>query len=170
MKPIPKGLHVSANMAEHTLPDLARLEIYLARLRDPDGQDSIQKDDIMTAYHPHSNVSTQIDSFNTYDRREHSQAQDSTFTWTPDPEPWLPFASRIDFELAEIIADARMSRSLTNRLLKLVNKIASGGSAVTPSLKSYDALEKIWEKAGKAHTVVSSPSRYICAVAGLVLQ
>ncbi|KAI0777095.1 hypothetical protein BC629DRAFT_1736243 [Irpex lacteus] len=76
-------------------------------------------DDIRVEYHPKSIHKTVIYPFDEY----RQQRPTSGFAATME-EPWTPFETREDFELAEIIHEARMSHALTERLLKLINKRA----------------------------------------------
>lgn len=64
----------------------------------------------------------------------------------------MPFETRGDFEFAEIIHEARMSQTLTERLLKLINNIRSGEAELTFS--SQKDVQRAWEHAAQFYPMV----------------
>lgn len=77
-----------------------------------------QLNDIKVEYHPRSGRQPQFFSFDEYK----SNFQDLDSVDIPvDPEPWKPFRSRLDFELAELILDTHMNKNQTNELISLIH-------------------------------------------------
>jgi hypothetical protein len=62
-----------------------------------------------------------------------------------DEEPWWPFQSWLDFEVAELALKANMSEELTNMLCSLLLHAGSGNKYF--NLKSYAEIMKIWDLA-----------------------
>ncbi|KAI0686368.1 hypothetical protein BC835DRAFT_1288244, partial [Cytidiella melzeri] len=77
-----------------------------------------QIDDIKVEYHKSSRRPTHIYSFENFKRNERTVDLDLL-----TPEPWKPFKTRLDFEVAEVIHEAKLNSKLTDRLLKAVHKI-----------------------------------------------
>ena len=69
-------------------------------------------------------------------------------------EPWLPFRSREDFELAEIAHQAKMNQPQINNLLKLLHRCQQGPGKVM--LRNYKDLKQSWDIASKMLTEVSN--------------
>lgn len=74
--------------------------------------------DIRVEYHPNSGCECKTFTFEEFQhigseaRRAHP----------PDPEPWLPFKTRQDFEFAEIVLDTGMSQDQISALIRLFRK------------------------------------------------
>ncbi|KAI0683249.1 hypothetical protein BC835DRAFT_1423488 [Cytidiella melzeri] len=77
-----------------------------------------QIDDIKVEYHKFSRRPTHIYSSENFKRNERTVDLDLL-----TPEPWKPFKTRLDFEVAEVIHEAKLNSKLTDRLLKAVHKI-----------------------------------------------
>lgn len=60
-------------------------------------------------------------------------------------EPWLPFASRGDFEFAEFAADAALNEAQSNAIIKLIHQFVNGADKFT--LTSHSELQKTWNRA-----------------------
>ena len=108
-----------------------------------------QLDDIKIEYHPRSGRPTQLFQFNEY----MNQLPESNIDIPPDPEPWTPFRSRLDFELAELILDTHMNKNQTNALIALIHQCISEPQSFT--LKNESDLSKIWQNAATRATAVS---------------
>ncbi|KAG6896264.1 hypothetical protein C0992_009421 [Termitomyces sp. T32_za158] len=65
-------------------------------------------------YHPHSGIPTKIGSY--------SDCFPQTTIPPPDFEPWKPFKSRLDFEIAELGLEAALNKSQLDRLIKLFHR------------------------------------------------
>lgn len=72
-------------------------------------------DDIRTEFHPRSGRAPLTESFEIYGRK----AKKAKKT-VQDTEPWSPFQTRADFELAEFALDACLNARQFNTILKLV--------------------------------------------------
>ena len=70
-----------------------------------------------------------------------------------DPEPWKPFHSRLDFELAELILDTHMNKAQTATIISLIHHCVSEPDSFT--LKNESDLARIWENASTPTTKVS---------------
>ncbi|KAI0035349.1 hypothetical protein K488DRAFT_43506 [Vararia minispora EC-137] len=99
-----------------------------------------QIDDIRTEYHPRSGRQTETVHFDDYGRKQ------TLSNPVPTAEPWKPsFKTREDFELAEIMLEACMNETLTDRLLKIFQSCAEGRGKVT--FRSYSDVNQAWEHA-----------------------
>ncbi|KAG1744575.1 uncharacterized protein EDB91DRAFT_1236508 [Suillus paluster] len=74
-------------------------------------------DDIKVEYHPSSGHPTQVYHFEDYGRG----AGAPTAVPKADPEPWKPFCTRINFEVAELAHEAALSYEQLDRLIELVH-------------------------------------------------
>ncbi|KAK1216916.1 hypothetical protein PQX77_020441 [Marasmius sp. AFHP31] len=102
--------------------------------------------DILVEHHPSIMAPNHVMSLDSYLR---SQREEST---PPPPmkQPWAPFQSRIDFDVANFALQARLNRNLTNALLQLVQRITKGE---TVSFKSYNSICELWERASHMSTL-----------------
>ncbi|TFK20498.1 hypothetical protein FA15DRAFT_599615 [Coprinopsis marcescibilis] len=64
-------------------------------------------------------------------------------------EPWRPFRTRPDIEIAELAQDARMNKKQTQRLIKLIQECVSKPKSFT--IIDEPDLSKTWEEARKVH-------------------
>ncbi|KAI0693261.1 hypothetical protein BC835DRAFT_1416000 [Cytidiella melzeri] len=74
--------------------------------------------------------------------------------------PWKPFKTCLDFQLAEFTQKASLNKQLINSLFKLVKDIVSKLTNLT--LKSADNVNRVWESATLYHpsftlTLISQP-------------
>ncbi|KAJ3505987.1 hypothetical protein NLJ89_g7124 [Agrocybe chaxingu] len=67
-----------------------------------------------------------------------------------DKQPWRPFATRLDFEFAEVFLDSHMNQRQIDTLISLVRQSKADGSVFT--LTGATDLTKIWDVAQKTHT------------------
>ncbi|KAJ7152307.1 hypothetical protein C8R43DRAFT_886375 [Mycena crocata] len=67
-----------------------------------------------------------------------------------DAEPWAPFPTRLDFEVAEFVVDVMLNKNQTKTLLSLIRRCAANIDAFT--IQSHSDLEKHWERASKKCT------------------
>ncbi|KAI0033052.1 hypothetical protein K488DRAFT_48524 [Vararia minispora EC-137] len=99
-----------------------------------------QLDDIRTEYHPRSGRETETVHFDDYGRKQ--TPPDSI----PAAKPWKPsFETREDFELTEIMLEACMNETLTDRLLKIFESCAEDRGKVT--FRRYSDVKQAWEHA-----------------------
>ncbi|KAG1850262.1 hypothetical protein C8R48DRAFT_778238 [Suillus tomentosus] len=80
-----------------------------------------QLDDIRCEYHPSSGIPPEVHTFHTFKRCP----TPSTPSVPPDKQPWTPFKSRLEFELAELALEACLNNEQTDRLIKLCNRCTS---------------------------------------------
>ena len=106
-------------------------------------------DDIKLEYHPATRRETVVYPFEHFRQVRPS----SNFAATAE-EPWLPFETRGDFELAEIVHKARMSHELTDRLLKLIRDVRIGEAEL--SFNSSGDIRQAWEHASQFYPTVCS--------------
>ncbi|KAG2064031.1 hypothetical protein BDR04DRAFT_1036403, partial [Suillus decipiens] len=112
-------------------------------------------DDIRAEYHLRSGIPTKTDHFADFccHTTAHSQVPENT-------TPWELFASRIDFDFAELILKANLTKLQTNELIALIRHAAFERFSVT----DYDGICKMWDAASPRHAnfkkeVISVPHR-----------
>ncbi|KAF8164494.1 hypothetical protein K438DRAFT_1909729 [Mycena galopus ATCC 62051] len=98
-------------------------------------------DDIRYEFHPHSGLPPETRSLEEYIRLEGSRRP----LPSTDPEPWLPFWSRLDFEVSEFAQENMLNRKATNNLIALIRRCAANLEDLT--LENYDDMNKQWEAA-----------------------
>lgn len=110
------------------------------------------KDDIRREYHPNSGREPEICRFEDY----RSSAPSST---SPiEPEPWLPFKTREDFEFAEIALATAMSKEQVNATIGLLHRcIGKGKGSFT--LSNFNEMRETLKVASNRLPRVSSGSR-----------
>lgn len=106
-------------------------------------------DDIKIKYHPNSNLREKIYRFEDY-TRERPQAE------APEPDPWKPFKSRDDFELADIILQTGMKEKQVKTLLDIISRLRRDESDL--SFQKYEDVKSGWEQASTLYPSVSLPS------------
>ncbi|KAG2158730.1 uncharacterized protein EDB93DRAFT_1290809 [Suillus bovinus] len=106
-------------------------------------------------YHPRSGIPTKTDHFADFrcNTAAPSLAPENT-------TPWEPFSSRIDFDFAELILKANLTKLQTNELIGLIRRAALERFSVT----DYDGICKLWDAASSRHAkfkkeVISVPHR-----------
>jgi hypothetical protein len=117
-------------------------------LTELDISEDLQFDDIRTEFHPASGKEPVITHFEDY-----GHAEEFAYKNPPDPRPWAPFESRLDFEIAELILFAALNKEQTTKLISLMKRVAEGAEEFT--LRSHDDIKKRWEKASDKCTKVS---------------
>lgn len=80
-----------------------------------------------TEYHPSSGREPLHQAFDEFRLDAHDTAE----ALPVNEEPWHPFASRADFEFAEIALDAALNKSHIDGLLSLIAHIAGGQVKIT---------------------------------------
>jgi len=105
-----------------------------------------QMDDIRVEYHPHSKIPSKTVPFDQFSREANIKSARG-----PD-EPWYPFETREDFELAEIALQAAIKKEHFDALLKLIRRCADSKGSVT--LSSHDQMKETWTQASVLLTPV----------------
>ena len=75
-------------------------------------------------------------------------------------EPWAPYASREDFDFAELAHDARLNQKQIGRLIEIIRRCQSSPGSFT--LRNYEDLRNVMDRSSKLLTNVASscfPSR-----------
>ncbi|KAG1888071.1 hypothetical protein F4604DRAFT_1877317 [Suillus subluteus] len=114
----------------------------------------LEQDDIRTEYHPHSGIPMKTDRFGDFrchTNTAHSQVPQNTTPWEP---------SRINFDFAELILKANLTKLQTNELIALIHCTAFERLSVT----DYDGICKMWDATSPRHAnfkkeVISVPHR-----------
>ena len=104
---------------------------------DPEAQ--VQLDDIKIEYHPKSRKPKKYFRFH-----EYTDAPTPT-PIVPDQEPWKPFRTRLDFEVAELMLDARMNTKQSASLLSLIHRCIEDPESFT--LTDVRDLQNTWNHA-----------------------
>jgi len=104
----------------------------------PTVAEEFKRDDIKVEYHPHSRRDERV-----YHFEEFRQVKPSRPTPLCDTQPWLPFRSRLDFEVAELALHTALSKDESDHLIKLIHRAMSGQEDFT--LTSDKEIREIWE-------------------------
>ncbi|THH10264.1 hypothetical protein EW146_g8426 [Bondarzewia mesenterica] len=101
----------------------------------------LQLDDIKMVHHPSSRKATQMQPFGHYRLRDHNAARPHT---PVNEEPWRPFQTRLDFDVAHFALHNALNKEEMNALISLLKR-AHGRETVT--LKSHADMYKILDGA-----------------------
>ena len=71
-----------------------------------------------------------------------------------NPQPWWPFVSRTDFEVAELALEAALTKKQTEWLIKCLMRCARGQDSF--NITSHNDLQNTWETASQLHTPVAN--------------
>lgn len=103
---------------------------------------SCQDGDIRIEYHPKSGRELKTFKFEDFTRAPPPNPPPE------DPEPWMPFKTRADFEFTALTQDAKMSQAQVNTLIDLFHRcIESGKGSFT--LSSHNGMYKTLEVASE---------------------
>jgi hypothetical protein len=103
-----------------------------------------QHDDIKIVYHPHCGKPDKI-----FHLEDYNSSLPRPTNIPTEENPWRPFRTRIDFEIAELILDTHMNKNQTTDFLKLLHKIAADPKCFTIANKKE--LDNTWEGARSYH-------------------
>ncbi|KAF8209353.1 hypothetical protein K438DRAFT_1572521 [Mycena galopus ATCC 62051] len=106
--------------------------------------------DIKRVFHPHSQRPEILQSLDEY---RNSQVPPDRRP-PADEEPWLPFRTRLDFEVADFSQDARLNKRQTTALISLIRRCAENIGEFT--IRTHSDLEKQWGAASKKCTEFAS--------------
>lgn len=118
----------------------------------------LEVDDMRTEYHPKTGRSPVTVHFDEYGKDEKTPFDDGP----PDSEPWKPFRTRLDFDVADFALEAALNKGQTTRLLDLLNRCAEHEEEVT--IRSAKDLQDTWDRA--AHKCVDVCAA-ICSISSL---
>ncbi|KAF5371438.1 hypothetical protein D9757_009982 [Collybiopsis confluens] len=127
-------------------PDFHEDEQSLAEYDHTPDECELQPNDIKIEYHPASGKPATIMRFQEYgEQRTHDSGSEDV----PDPTPWKPWRSRVDFEVAALALDSElfMSEDQTNILIDFLNRVACG--RVNFTLVDNKETQKLWDLAAE---------------------
>ncbi|KAG2746427.1 hypothetical protein P692DRAFT_20739914 [Suillus brevipes Sb2] len=128
---------------DQVIVDAIRKEKGPSALNEPEVEAAVptfNQDDIKIEYHPSSGIKAKVYSFDNFERR----AADFLVP-PPDSQPWSPFKSRLEFEIAEIMLEVGFNNQQTDRLVKLCHRCAVGKEKLT--FKNHKDIHNMWEAA-----------------------
>ncbi|KAJ6538844.1 hypothetical protein DFH09DRAFT_930004, partial [Mycena vulgaris] len=96
--------------------------------------------DIKRTYHPHSKREVDFQSFKDYVWSNMAERPVPN-----DTEPWRPFRSRLDFEVAGFCEENMVNRDATETLISLIRRCMFNPGDFT--LTSQHELDELWELA-----------------------
>lgn len=111
-----------------------------------------EKDDIRIEYNDKSGMQPIHLSFDEYSFNN-SQERESGRNVQTNAEPWRPFTSRLDFEVAELILETHLNKNQTNSLLSLIRRCINDPTSF--SLDNSKDINALWEAARTKTTTVS---------------
>ncbi|KAG1738384.1 uncharacterized protein EDB91DRAFT_1237752 [Suillus paluster] len=112
-------------------------------------------DDIKVVHHPKSRIPTKVHVFGDFKR--HPAHHSSWSTPEPDAQPWRPFKSRLEFDIAEITLEAALNNAQTDHLLDICRRCARQSEKFT--FQNHKDIRAKWDAASQHFTkdVVSIP-------------
>lgn len=109
-------------------------------------------DDIKVVHHPKSGIPTQVHAFGDFKR--HPAHHSSWSAPEPDAQPWRPFKSRLEFDIAEIALEAALNNAQTDRLLDICRRCARKSEKFT--FQNHKDIRAKWDAASQRVTGVVS--------------
>ncbi|KAG1787900.1 hypothetical protein EV424DRAFT_1550918 [Suillus variegatus] len=97
-------------------------------------------DDIKVEYHPSSGIEAKVYPFHGFQRRPMASSEASH-----SAEPWRPFQSCLEFEVAEVALEAGLNNHKTDQLIKLCHRCIVGKEKF--SFKTHKDIHVKWEAA-----------------------
>ncbi|KAJ6569359.1 hypothetical protein B0H19DRAFT_939007 [Mycena capillaripes] len=108
-----------------------------------------EEPEIKRVFHPHSKRPPQFQSFEEY-------VVDSQRTEPTDRQPWLPFRSQLDFDVAEFCETNMLNKTATDTLIKLIHH--SNANPKDFTIVNERELDKLWELASHKCTAFQKGS------------
>jgi hypothetical protein len=106
------------------------------------------KDDIKVEHHPNSGIKAKVYAFEDFQRNPMAATSDPP----PNKKPWLPFKSRLEFEVAQIALEAALNNDQTDRLIKICRQCAIGNDKFT--FENHKDIHRKWDAASQRVTGV----------------
>ncbi|KAJ7248079.1 hypothetical protein C8J57DRAFT_1438022 [Mycena rebaudengoi] len=103
-------------------------------------------DDIKREFHPHSQRKATLQSLQDYRTSESSACRGPP----TNQQPWLPFRTRLDFEVSEFAQEAMLNQNQVNTLVSLIRRCAAYIDGFT--LTNHADMNKQWDLASKKCT------------------
>ncbi|KAJ7088189.1 hypothetical protein C8R44DRAFT_836122 [Mycena epipterygia] len=129
--------HGSKTQNTKFVADLKRKEHNGQQAQSPVQEKAIE---IKREFHPHSKLPTKLQSLTDYMASNMAERPVPT-----DPEPWRPFRSQLDFEVAEFCTDNMLNRESSETLISLIRRCTSNPDDFT--LINQHELDELWELA-----------------------
>ncbi|KAJ7468650.1 hypothetical protein FB451DRAFT_1340298 [Mycena latifolia] len=105
-----------------------------------------QLNDIKRVFHPHSGRQTIVESLHEYRTSQVRPKRRPPI----DAEPWAPFRTRLDFEVAEFTQDVMLNQAQINTLISLIRRCSANIADFT--FHSHADINKSWNLASKKCT------------------
>ncbi|KIP05748.1 hypothetical protein PHLGIDRAFT_73799 [Phlebiopsis gigantea 11061_1 CR5-6] len=119
----------------------------------PAGHD-LQVDDIMTVYHPHSQLEPTVSHFEDYRRTiEHTPPIPDAASASPQ----FPFATELDFRFGEVTQSAHLSRPYVAKLLSIIHDAMSDPASFTIKSFSKSTVTAVYKKQDFQFEVIYRP-------------
>ncbi|KAG1883237.1 hypothetical protein F4604DRAFT_1737081, partial [Suillus subluteus] len=109
-------------------------------LLEPEPPHGFSLDDIKIEYHPSSGIEAKVYPFHNFQRRP-MVSSDAP----PSSEPWHPFQSRLEFEVAELALEVGLNNKQTDWLVKLCHRCIDGKEKFM--FKNHKDIHIKWEAA-----------------------
>ncbi|KAJ6469116.1 hypothetical protein DFH09DRAFT_1111256 [Mycena vulgaris] len=94
-------------------------------------------EEIKRVFHPHSKRSPTFESFNKYVKATMAEQPAAS-----DDQPWLPFRSQLDFEVAEFCENNMLNKNAIETLISLIRRCGSHPNEFT--LANQRELDELW--------------------------
>jgi hypothetical protein len=111
-----------------------------------------QVDDIKVEHHPNSGIPTKVHVFSDFKR--HPAHCSSWSAPEPDAQPWRPFKSHLEFDIAEIALEAALNNAQTDCLLDICHRCARQSEKFT--FQNHKDVCAKWDAASQCVTGVVS--------------
>jgi hypothetical protein len=119
----------------------------------------LEDKDVRIKYHPHANRPDQTFRFGEYLTHVEEVYDRIDVDPPASTEPWRPFRTLLDFEIAELVQDTNMTRRQKSALIRLFQRCIKDPELFT--LIDEPDLTKTWEDARRVHM---SSVRYISSM------
>ncbi|KAG2358372.1 hypothetical protein BDR07DRAFT_1489583 [Suillus spraguei] len=123
-------------------------------LLEPEPARRFSLDDIKIEYHPSSGIEVKVYPFHNFQRRPMVSSEAP-----PSSEPWRPFRSHLEFEVAELALEVGLNNQQTDQLVKLCHRCINGKEKFM--FKNHKDIHIKWEAASVHITKVVSLSIFI---------
>ncbi|KAG2110154.1 hypothetical protein BD769DRAFT_1630365 [Suillus cothurnatus] len=104
------------------------------------------KDDIKVEHHLNSGIKAKVYAFEDFQRNPMAATSDPP----PNKKPWLPFKSRLEFEVAQIALEAALNNDQTDQLIKICRQCAIGNDKFT--FENHKDIHRKWDAASQRFT------------------
>ncbi|KAG2353886.1 hypothetical protein BDR07DRAFT_1614624 [Suillus spraguei] len=109
-------------------------------LLEPEPARRFSLDDIKIEYHPSSGIEVKVYPFHNFQHRPMVSSEAP-----PSSEPWRPFRSHLEFEVAELALEVGLNNQQTDQLVKLCHRCINGKEKFM--FKNHKDIHIKWEAA-----------------------